>query len=77
MDKLLFASYCSQSFFPQKLQPLPDIIKPNSAHIDANNMNLIEESAFAHQKLKKDVLGFLLNHLPQKNTSKKHMPTLK
>ena len=40
-------------------------------------MNLIEESAFNHHKLKKDVLGFLLgNHLASKTINKKHLLSL-
>lgn len=53
------------------------MIKPDTAQKDPNNMNLIEESAFRHEKLKKDVLGFLLNtHLNSKPANKKILPTM-
>ena len=77
MDKILFTSYQPISFYPQKFVSIPDMMKADTAQFDQNNMNCIEESVFNHNKLKKDVLGFLLgNHLPSKNTNRKHLPTL-
>ena len=53
------------------------MVKADTAQLDQNNMNCIEESMFNHNRLKKDVLGFLLtNHLPSKNVNRKHLPTL-
>ena len=77
MDKILFKIYEPISFYPDKLVPIPEMIKADTARFDHNNMGLLEESAFQHNRLKKDVLGFLLNHhLPSKTVNKKHLLTI-
>ena len=53
------------------------MLKADTAQEDNNNVNLIEQSAFRHQKLKKDVLGFLLNNNISKPTMKKNLPSMK
>ena len=77
MNKILFTSYQPYSFFPKKFVMVPEMVKADTAQFDANNMNMIEESAFHHNKLKKDVLGILLgNYLPTKNVNRKHLLTM-
>lgn len=52
-------------------------MKPDTAQKDNNNMDLIEESSFRHDLLKKNVLGFLLNpQQPLKSISKKSLPSM-
>ena len=63
--------------FPDPFLNLPETMRADTAQHDANNMHLIEESAFRHEKLKKDVLGFLLKgSLPSKNALLKNLPTI-
>lgn len=77
MEKILFTSFKVDPFFPVEFLPLPEMVKADTAQKDPNNMNLIEESAFRHEKLKKDVLGFLLNtQLNFKPSNKRNLPTI-
>lgn len=41
MDKVLFKSYHPISYFPEKLIPIPEMMKAHTAQLDQNNMNLI------------------------------------
>ena len=42
MDKILFSSYKINNMFPMPFLSIPDIVKPDTAQHDSNNMNLIE-----------------------------------
>lgn len=42
MDKILFTSYKINPMFPTSFAPIPDVLKPETAQKDSNNMNLIE-----------------------------------
>lgn len=41
MEKILFTSFKVDPFFPLEFSPLPDMMKPDTAQKDTNNMNLI------------------------------------
>lgn len=51
-------------------------MKADTAQKDSNHMNLLEESAFEHDKLKRDVLTFMNTAHPSKVIPKKSLPTI-
>ena len=77
MEKILFTSYKINPMFPTPFLLTPDVMKPDTAQKDTNNMNSIEESAFRHEKLKKDIIGFLLQtNVGSKQPVKKILPSI-
>lgn len=52
-------------------------MKPDTAQKDNNNMDLIEESSFRHDLLKKNVFSLLVNpQAPLKSISKKNLQSM-
>jgi hypothetical protein len=60
MNKIEFIPYEAKNYYPN-IAKLPDMLSQHEYHIDRNNMNLIDESIFTHEKLKKDVAKCLSN----------------
>ena len=76
LQKIEFSSYNPQQYFPTKFNPLPMILMNDGLHADTNNINSIEQSAFNHDKLKRDVLRALLGKSSQNDNIYKNYPTL-
>lgn len=55
MNKIEFVPYEARNYYPVHMTKLPAMLNNQEYHIDKNNMILMEEAAFAHEKMKKDL----------------------
>jgi len=61
MDKVEFTPYEPKNYYPVILTKLPAMIGNQEYHVDHNNMNRMEEAAFSHEQMKKDIARCWLN----------------
>lgn len=58
MSKIEFTPYEAKNHFPAVFTKLPAMLNTHEYHLDRNNMILLEENAFAHDKMKKDLAKY-------------------
>ena len=77
MQKVQFSPYEPVQHYPIRFQKLPSVLTAGTeVHQDKNNMQMIEESAFRHEKMKKDVLKAINGVNRVENVANKNLPTL-
>ena len=55
MDKIEFTAYEAKNYYPVVQTKLPSMMNNQEYHMDQNNMILMEEAAFSHEKMKKEI----------------------
>lgn len=55
MSKIEFRPYEAKNHYPVPLSRLPPILNHHEYHLDRNNMIMLDESLFSHEKMKKDL----------------------
>ena len=61
MDKIEFTPYEARNYYPVVMTKLPAMINTQEYYMDQNNMILMEEAAFSHEKMLKDIAKVWLN----------------
>lgn len=59
MNKIEYTPYEPKNYYPVHLTKLPPCLAHHEYYVDRNNMTLIDESAFSHEKMKKDLAKLL------------------
>lgn len=53
MSKIEFQAYEAKNHYPVVMSKLPSILSNFEYHIDKNNMMMMDEAMFNHEKMKK------------------------